>query len=54
MLFVICRHTEVFPLIGMSWTFVAVPLFFLMSGFFERSEKPCLEVLAKIHSLGIR
>lgn len=47
MLFVICRHTEVFPLIGMSWTFVAVPLFFLMSGFFERSDKPIGEYVRK-------
>ena len=47
MLLVICRHTEVFPLIGMSWTFVAVPLFFFMSGFFERSEKPIGEYVRK-------
>lgn len=40
MLLIICIHTEVFQVIGMPLTFIAVPMFFFMSGFYDRSGKP--------------
>lgn len=39
MLLIICIHAEVFGVIGMPLTFIAVPMFFFMSGFYDRSEK---------------
>lgn len=39
MLLIICIHTEVFVVIGMPLTFIAVPMFFFMSGFYDRSER---------------
>lgn len=39
MLLVICIHSEVFGTIGMPITFIAVPLFFFLSGFYDRSER---------------
>lgn len=48
MLMVICIHTEVFGIIGMRFTFIAVPMFFFMSGFYDRSEKPMIEWLPRI------
>ena len=47
MLLIICIHTEVFSVIGMRFTFIAVPMFFFMSGFYDRSEKPMMEWLPK-------
>lgn len=38
MLLIICIHTEVFWVIGMPLTFIAVPMFFFMSGFYDHSE----------------
>ena len=38
-LLIVCIHTEVFGVIGMPLTFIAVPIFFFMSGFYDRSEK---------------
>lgn len=39
MLLVICIHSEVFGVIGMPVTFIAVPMFFFLSGFYDRSER---------------
>lgn len=39
-LLVVCIHTEVFGTIGMPLTFIAVPMFFFLSGFYDRSERP--------------
>lgn len=39
MLLIICIHTEVFGILGMPLTFIAVPMFFFMSGFYDRSER---------------
>lgn len=39
-LLVICIHAEVFGVIGMPFTFIAVPMFFFLSGFYDKSEKP--------------
>lgn len=39
-LLIACIHTEVFGVVDYALTFIAVPVFFLMSGFFDRSEKP--------------
>jgi fucose 4-O-acetylase-like acetyltransferase len=47
MLLVICIHTEVFGVIGMPLTFIAVPMFFFMSGFYDRTEKPIREWIGK-------
>lgn len=46
-LLIICIHTEVFGIIGMPLTFIAVPMFFFMSGFYDRSEKPIKEWIGK-------
>lgn len=48
MLLIICIHTEVFGVIGMRFTFIAVPMFFFMSGFYDRSEKSMREWLPRI------
>lgn len=47
MLLIICIHAEVFGVIGMPLTFIAVPMFFFMSGFYDRSEKPLNSWLIK-------
>lgn len=47
MLLIICIHTEVFGVIGMPLTFIAVPMFFFMSGFYDRSERPIRAWLPK-------
>lgn len=47
MLLIICIHTEVFEIIGMPLTFIAVPMFFFMSGFYDRSEKPFTQYVIK-------
>lgn len=39
MLLVVCIHSEVFGVIGMPGIFIAVPLFFFLSGFYDRSEQ---------------
>lgn len=46
-LLIVCIHTEVFGVIGMPLTFIAVPIFFFMSGFYDRSEKPISKWLPK-------
>ena len=46
-LLIVCIHTEVFGVIGMPLTFIAVPVFFFMSGFYDRSEKPMKQWLPK-------
>lgn len=46
-LLIVCIHTEVFSVIGMPFTFIAVPMFFFMSGFFDRSEKPFVQWFPK-------
>lgn len=40
MLLVVCIHTEVFGVVGMPLTFIAVPMFFFLSGFYDHSERP--------------
>lgn len=47
MLFVVCIHAEVFGVLGMSFTFIAVPMFFFLSGFYDRSERPFSSWLVK-------
>ena len=47
MLLIICIHTEVFCVIGLRFTFIAVPMFFFMSGFYDRSERPMLDWLPR-------
>ena len=47
-LLIICIHTEVFGVIGMRFTFIAVPMFFFMSGFYDRSEKSMIEWMSRI------
>lgn len=37
-LLVVCIHTEVFGVIGMPFTYIAVPMFFFMSGFYDKSD----------------
>lgn len=46
-LLIACIHTEVFGVVDYALTFIAVPVFFLMSGFFDRSEKPLCQWLPK-------
>lgn len=46
-LLIVCIHTEVFAVIGMPFTFIAVPMFFFMSGFYDHSEKPLKEWFPK-------
>lgn len=47
MLLIICIHTEVFGVIGMPLTFIAVPMFFFLSGFYDRSERPWSQWIGK-------
>lgn len=46
-LLVICIHTEVFGFVPMPFTFIAVPMFFFMSGCFDRSNRPFLYSFSK-------
>lgn len=46
-LLVICIHSEVFGVIGMPLMFIAVPMFFFMSGFYDRQNLPLLPFLRK-------
>lgn len=46
-LLVVCIHTEVFGVIGMPLTFIAVPMFFFLSGFYDRSERAISNWLPK-------
>lgn len=39
-LLVVCIHSEVFGYVPMPFTFIAVPMFFFMSGFFDHTDKP--------------
>lgn len=39
-LLVVCIHAEVFGYVPMPFTFIAVPMFFFMSGFFDHTEMP--------------
>lgn len=48
MLLIICIHTEVFGVLGMRFTFIAVPMFFFMSGFYDRTEKSMNEWMPRI------
>lgn len=54
MLLIICIHTEVFGVLGMRFTFIAVPMFFFMSGFYDRTEKSMNEWLPKTANRLIR
>lgn len=38
-LLIVSIHTEVFGVFGYPLTFIAVPIFFFMSGFYDRSER---------------
>lgn len=46
-LLIICIHTEVFQVIGMPITFISVPVFFFMSGFYDRSERSFKQLMPK-------
>lgn len=46
-LLIICIHTEVFQVIGMPITFISVPVFFFMSGFYDRSERSFKQLVPK-------
>ena len=46
-LLIICIHTEAFQVIGMPITFISVPVFFFMSGFYDRSERPFKQLVPK-------
>lgn len=46
-LLVVCIHTEVFGVIGMPLVFIAVPMFFFMSGFYDHSDRSMMEWLPK-------
>lgn len=46
-LLVVCIHSEVFEFIPLHITFIAVPMFFFMSGFFDRSSRPFRSILGK-------
>ena len=37
---IVTIHTEVFGVMGYLLSFLAVPVFFFMSGFYDRSERP--------------
>ena len=47
MLVVICIHTELFHNIGFNWTNFAVPMFFFMSGFFDKNSLPFIAFIKK-------
>lgn len=38
-LLIVCIHTELFTIVHNPFTFIAVPMFFFMSGFFDHSER---------------
>ena len=38
-LLIISIHTEVFGVMGYPLSFIAVPVFFFMSGFYDRAER---------------
>lgn len=38
-LLIVCIHTEVFGVFGYPLAFIAVPIFFFMSGFYDRAER---------------
>ena len=46
-LLVVCIHTEVFGVIGLPLTFIAVPMFFFMSGFYDHSDRALMEYLPR-------
>ena len=46
-LLIVCIHTEVFDVIGMPLVFIAVPVFFFMSGFYDHSERAFSQWLPK-------
>lgn len=46
-LLIVCIHTEVFSVVRMPITFIAVPMFFFMAGFYDRSSKSLIEVSSK-------
>lgn len=46
-LLIVCIHTEVFDVIGMPLVFIAVPVFFFMSGFYDHSERAFRQWLPK-------
>ena len=46
-LLVICIHSEVFGVIGMPLMFIAVPMFFFMSGFYDRPNLPLQSFVSK-------
>lgn len=46
-LLVVCIHSEVFSFVPMPVEFVAVPMFFFMSGCFDRSSRPFSSVVVK-------
>ena len=46
-LLIVCIHAEVFGVIGMPITFIAVPMFFFMSGFYDRTNKPFIQWFPK-------
>ena len=48
MLLVVANHMEAFESIGGPLMFVAVPMFFFMSGMYDRSEKDIIEVVPKL------
>lgn len=47
-LLIVCIHTEVFDVIGMPLVFIAVPVFFFMSGFYDHSERAFRQWLPKL------
>lgn len=44
---IVTIHTEVFGVMGYPLAFLAVPVFFFMSGFYDRSERPFCQWLTK-------
>ena len=46
-LLVVCIHSEVFGVIGMPLMFIAVPMFFFMSGFYDRPNLPLKSFVRK-------
>lgn len=48
MLLILGIHTEAYVSVGMPLTFVAVPMFFFMSGFYDRSDYSLKDLLTKV------
>lgn len=46
-LLIVCIHTELFSVVRMPFTFIAVPMFFFMSGFYDRSGRPLSTIVTK-------